>query len=240
MGISDRTAKKFLIRGAGIPEAAVPKDGKYHWYYIGRCRLSGSPLLFMHYSWTLQLAIDDSMRPADLYDNDVGVYVHLKNTKDTYAVDRVVVVRGDLSRNCPGTYPLPAGVDKARVIADLAGTALYGKKFIDASAASGCAVSGGALNAAGKTRIYFVDNTKKHKTVSRLITLPKGGKYQLVSLRKGVLTENCQLKINNFTLELGNYFELTKPDRKFELVVSIRANEQGRVLVDRVLLLEVK
>ena len=45
MGISNRTARQYLIRGAGIPEAVVPKDGKYHWYYIGRCRLAGSPLL---------------------------------------------------------------------------------------------------------------------------------------------------------------------------------------------------
>ena len=166
--------------------------------------------------------------------------MHLKNTKDTYAVDRVVVVRGDLSRNCPGSYPLPAGVDKTRVIADLAGTAIYGKKIVDTSAASGCAAYGGALNAAGKTRIFFLDNTQKHKTVSRLVTLPKDGKYQLISIRKGVLTENCQLKINGFTLELGNYYELAKPDRKFEIVVSLRANKQGKILVDRVLLLEVK
>ena len=240
MGISDRTARKYIIRGAGLPEAVVPKDGKYHWYYIGRGRLTGNPLLYMHYSWTLQLAINDAMRPADLYDNDVGVYVHLKNTQTTYAVDRVVVVRGDLSRNCPGTYPLPAGVDKKRVIADLAGTALYGKKIIDKTAASGCAVSGGALNKAGKTRIFFYDNTKKHKNVSRLIDLPKGGKYQLISLRKGVLTENCQLKVGRHVIELGNYFELAKPDRNFEIVVSLRADKNGKVLMDRVFLLEVK
>ena len=240
MGISDRTARKALIRGAGIPEAVVPKDGKYHWYYLGRCRLAGSPLLYMHYSWTLQLALDDAMRPADLYDNDVGVYVHLKHTKNTYAVDRVVVVRGDLSRNCPGSWSLPAGIDKKRIIADLAGTALYGKKIIDKSAAFGCAVPGGSLNKAGKTRIFFFDNTKKYKMVSRLISLPKDGKYQLVSLRKGVLTENCQLKVGRHVIELGNYFELAKPDRKFEIVLSLRADKNGRVLLDRVFLLETK
>ena len=188
----------------------------------------------------MQLAINDAIRPPDLYDNDVGVYVHLKHTKDTYAVDRVVVVRGDLSRNCPGTYPLPSGIDKAKVAADLAGTALYGKKIIDKTAVSGCAVPGGSLNKAGKTRIFFFDNTKKHKMVTRLITLPKDGKYQLFSLRKGVLTEKCQLKVGRHVIELGNYFELAKPDKKFEIVVSLRADKNGRVLMDRCLLLDVK
>ena len=76
--------------------------------------------------------------------------------------------------------------------------------------------------------------------VSRLISLPKDGKYQLVSLRKGVLTENCQLKVGRHVIELGNYFELAKPDRNFEIVLSLRADKNGRVLLDRVFLLETK
>ena len=75
---------------------------------------------------------------------------------------------------------------------------------------------------------------------TRLITLPQGGKYQLVSLRKGELTENCQLKVGRHVIELGNYFELAKPDRKFEIVLSLRADKNGKVLMDRVFLLEVK
>ena len=240
MGISDRTANKRLLSGAGIPEAAVPRDGKYHWYYLGRCRLAGNPLLYMHYSWTLQLAVNDALRPADLYDNDVGVYVHLKHTKDFYAVDRVVIVRGDVSFNCPGTYPLPGGVEKSRVIADLAGTALYGKKFLDKTAASGCAVSGGSLPKSGKVRLIFADNSKKEKTAVKTVALKKGAPYRLVSVRTGALTRECVLKIGSYTYPLGNYFELAAPEKKFEILVSLRADQAGKILADRIFLLKAK
>ena len=238
MGVSDTAARKRLISGAGIPAEAVPKDGKYHWYYLGRCRLAGNPLVFMHKSWTLQLYINDAIRPPDLYDNDAGVYVSLKVTDSVYAVDRVVVVRGDVSRDCPGSHPLPAGVEKSRVIADLAGTALNGKKFFDETAAAKCAVSGGEPRN-GKIRVLFIDKTGKEKTVSKLLS-PEKNKYRLFTVRTGMLTENCQLKIGAHRIELGNYFELAKPDRKFEIRVSCRLADDGRVLIDRCLLLEAK
>ncbi|MBQ9500716.1 MAG: DUF4838 domain-containing protein [Lentisphaeria bacterium] len=238
MGISDTAARKRLISLAGIPAEAVPRDGKYHWYYLGRCRLSGNPLVFMHRSWTLQLYVNDAIRPPDLYDNDVGVYVSLKVTDSVYAVDRVVVVRGDVSRGCPGTPPLPPEIKKERVIADLAGTSLHGKKVFDPTAAAGCAVSAGVPRN-GKVRVLFIDRTGKEKTVSKLIA-PEKDKYRPFSIRSGMLTGNCQLKVGGYRIELGNYFELAKPDRKFEILISCRLADDGKVLVDRCLLLEAK
>ena len=232
MGISDTAARKRLISLAGIPAEAVPRDGKYHWYYLGRCRLSGNPLVFMHRSWTLQLYVNDAIRPPDLYDNDVGVYVSLKVTDSVYAVDRVVVVRGDV------TPPLPPEIKKERVIADLAGTSLHGKKVFDPTAAAGCAVSAGVPRN-GKVRVLFIDRTGKEKTVSKLIA-PEKDKYRPFSIRSGMLTGNCQLKVGGYRIELGNYFELAKPDRKFEILISCRLADDGKVLVDRCLLLEAK
>ncbi|MBQ7208126.1 MAG: DUF4838 domain-containing protein [Lentisphaeria bacterium] len=237
MGVHDSAARKALLRGAMIPDGAVVKDGKYHWYYLGRCRLGGNPLLYMHSSWTLQLFVNDAIRPPDLYDNDVGVYVSLKVSDTVYAVDRVVIVRGDTSRDCPGGYPLPAGIEKKRVIADLAGTALHGKKVLDASAVSGCAASGGETKS-GKVRVFFTDRTGREKALSRVL-VPKDT-YQTFPVRTGLLTADCQLKVGRFSLDLGDYFELAKPERKFEIVVSLRLAEGSKIFVDRVLLLEAK
>jgi len=236
MGVYDNSGRRKLISLAGIPEEAVAKDGKYHWYCLGRCRLSGTPLLYMHHSWTLQLFLSDAMRSPDLYDNDVGIWVSLKVTDELCAVDRVVVVRGDVRFSPPESHPLPAGVEKSRVIADLTGTALPGRKVFDGLAPAGCAVSCGK-SADGKVRAIFTDKGGREKSVSKIFSAAPG-EYRLFPVRTGVLTADSQLRIGRHTVVLGNYFELADPDRTFEILVSCRRAADGNVLLDRCLLLE--
>ena len=236
MGVYDNTGRRKLISLAGIPEEAVVKDGKYHWYNLGRCRLAGTPLLYMHLSWTLQLFLSDAMRSPDLYDNDVGVYVSLKVTDKVYAVDRVVIVRGDVSRDCPGSHPLPAGAAQKRVVADLTGTALPGTKVFDERAAAKCAVSCGK-SGSGKVRAVFTDKSGKEKSASKVFAAAKGA-YRLFSVRTGVLTANSLLKIGRHNIDLGKYFELASPGKSFEILVSCRLDDDGNILLDRCLLLE--
>ena len=236
-GIYDERTRKYLIRGASMPLGAVPADGKYHWYYLGRCRLTSSALLYMHSSWTLQLPLATSMQGPEICDNDVAVYISMKVTDKMYAVDRVVTVRGDISKGCPMPAALPAEIDKTKFVAELSQLALCAEKVVDKTSPVRSAVKAGVLNKAGQFWTTFRDSTGKLRARAKMLTIPKDNKYHILSAYNGIFTRGSLSILGNLTLDIASYWTMLEPDKKYEIKVSVKADSNGRVFIDRVFIL---
>ena len=239
-GIYDERSRQYLIRGASLPIGAVPNDGKYHWYYLGRCRLTASSLLYMHSSWTLQLPLAESMQGPEICDNDVAVYISMKVTDKVYAVDRVVTVRGDISKGCPMAAPLPAEIDKTKFVAEFSQIALCAEKIVDNTSAVRCAAKAGSLNKAGQLWTTFRDSTGKFRARAKMLTIPKDGKYHIISAYSGVFTRGSLSILGNIRLDIASYCAMLEPDKKYEIKVSAKADSKGQVFIDRVFILQSK
>ena len=248
MGIFDQKTKKYAMPGILLPKAAVPKDEKYHWYDLGRCRLPENPLLYLHSSWRLQLIPSDAHKSPEIYDNDVRVYVSLKlqgpsyvpNSKkpDLYAVDRVLIVRGDLNSQRI-FFPLPSGIPPQKLEADLSGAALKVKKFvIDPASSTGVSSPCGTL-ASGKTfDTAFCDNTGSIKKVSKKHRLEQDGKYHLLKVYSGPLTRDCVLLSGKIKIDLSPCFAMNRAEENYDLLLSVKYTSDRNVYIDRCLIVK--
>ena len=236
-GIYDNRTRKYLLRGASMPLAAVPRDGKYHWYYLGRCRLSADALLYMHSTWTLQLPLASSMTGPEICDNDVAVYISMKVTKDLYAVDRVVTVRGDISKDCPLPAALPAGIDRTKLVAEISRIALCHDKVFDQASAVRCAAKV-TLNKAGKLWCAIRDSSKKIPARAVFLQVPQDGKYHIRTVYSGIFTRGSLLILGNVRIDLASYNAMVSPNQKYEVKVSLKALKNGQAFIDRIFILE--
>ena len=57
IGYFDQATKKTFSRT--YPAGKIPKDGKYHWYSLGKVKLSHQGYAFAHRTWTIQLQLDE-------------------------------------------------------------------------------------------------------------------------------------------------------------------------------------
>ena len=236
-GIYDERTRKYLIRGASLPLGAVPTDGKYHWYYLGRCRLTANSLLYMHSSWTLQLPLAASFGGPEICDNDVAIYISMKVDKNVYAVDRVVVLRGDISPVCHPAAALPAGINGSKLVAELSKIALCADKVIDKSSAVGCAVKAGKLNAKGQLWTAVRDISGKTPAKAAMLPIPKDGKYRLYTVHNGIFTRGSLLLAGGLRVNLADYHAMLEPDKKYEVRISAKADKNGMTFIDRVFIL---
>ena len=233
-GIYDTATRKYPLRGASLPLEAVPKDGKYHWYYLGRCRLTSEPLLYLHRGWLLQLPLSDSFGGPEICDNDVAVYISLKVTDKMYAVDRVVTVRGDISAPCHLPAPLPADVDRKKLVAELSRIALIAQKQADKNSAVGSSAPCGVLNKKGLFAAGVRDLTKKIKTKAVFHKIPRDGKYRVYTVYSGIITRGSLLVLGDVKLDISGYNAMLFPEQKYEIKASLAASSDGKVSVDRV------
>ena len=85
LGVYDYSANRHLINGK-LAADDIQQDDKFHWYNLGRTRLSSNSILWTHKSWTLQMPLngvsygDDDNRSWD-------VNVCLKFTGKPYVKD---------------------------------------------------------------------------------------------------------------------------------------------------------
>ena len=237
-GIYDTRTRKYLIRGASLPLDAVPQDGKYHWYYVGRCRLTSEPLLYLHRGWLLQLPLSDSFGGPEICDNDVAVYISLKVTDKMYAVDRVVTVRGDISAPCHLPAPLPAGVDGTKLVAELSRIALIASKKVDRNSAVGSSALCGVLNKKGSFGTAVRDLTKKLKTKVAFHKIPKDGKYRVYTVYSGIITRGSLLVLGDLKFDISGYNAMLFPEQKYEIKASFAASTDGKVTVDRIFIIK--
>lgn len=95
----DNLSKKTLLRKTLKPDQ-YPQDEKYHWYYLGKTRLSAKNLLIFHWSWWLSQdvgsSVFDPLEPNAEYDVHVSVkltgpaYVKKSKSADSIRLDRIV------------------------------------------------------------------------------------------------------------------------------------------------------
>ena len=250
MGIYDQQRRTYVLPHVLLPRAAAPADEKYHWYDLGRCRLPASPLLYLHSSWRLQLMPSDAHRSPEIYDNDVRVYVSLKlqgptdvpNSRkpDMYAVDRVLIVRGDLTSQL-FLSPLPAGITPQQTEADLSGSSLKVKKLsIDKSSLTGFSTVCGSAGKNSSFVTTFTDNTNSIKKVNRKHALKRDGRYHLIKVYEGVLTRDCVLSAGKIKLDLGPCFAMNRAEEKYNIYLSVKLSSDNIVRMDRCLILKNK
>ncbi|MBQ7696265.1 MAG: DUF4838 domain-containing protein [Lentisphaeria bacterium] len=95
----DRIGKKTLQR---LTVKKIPQDEKYHWYRLGKSRLSARSLVILHWSWWLASdtpgTVFDPLEPDALYETWVSVKLtgkdYVKNADQPSAIrlDRIVFV----------------------------------------------------------------------------------------------------------------------------------------------------
>ncbi|MBQ9367939.1 MAG: hypothetical protein IJT83_09180, partial [Victivallales bacterium] len=100
-GIYDFQEKKGRFAKT-IPKTQLFQDEKYHFYYIGKTKLSVNNRLWFHHTWLMSANMDkvfDGLDPAREYDVFVSVkfqgpaYVKGSDRPNALRVDRVIFVR---------------------------------------------------------------------------------------------------------------------------------------------------
>ena len=248
MGVYDQKKRVYAMPAVTIPKEAAPLDEKYHWYDLGRCRLPENPLIYLHWSWTLQLVASASFRSPEIYDNDVRIYVSLKlqgpayvkgSVKpDMYAVDRVLIVRGDLNSQ-KLLHPLPEKVSPEQVEADLAAASLKLRPLkADRASLVQMSFKSAQLRPGAKFYVLVKDNTGKVSPVTNGLILKKDGKYHLYKVYSGPLTRDFRMGAGRAKIDLSPYFAMAEAEKQYDVMLSIKCISSGEVFIDRCLILK--
>ena len=136
--------------------------------------------------------------------------------------------------------PLPAEIDKTKFVAEFSQIALCAEKIVDNSSAVRCAAKAGVLNKAGQLWTTFRDSTGKFRARAKMLTIPKDGKYHIISAYNGVFTRGSLSILGNIRLDIASYCAMLEPDKKYEIKVSAKADSKGQVFIDRVFILQSK
>ena len=100
----DWGTKKVLLTKI-IPRSEYPKDEKFHWYFVGKSRVSPKTTLALHYTWRLSSSLGsaayDPTNPNAQYDIWVSVrltgpaYVPGSAKPDSVSVDRILFLKAE-------------------------------------------------------------------------------------------------------------------------------------------------
>lgn len=106
--VYDFASRQYNFRKKVVRLPDLPKDEKYHWYLIGPLTITKESVLIMHYTWLAQYTLSGAFSNPEIYGNKVYIAVSLKvqgpsyikgsKKTDLYAIDRIVVTRGDMPR----------------------------------------------------------------------------------------------------------------------------------------------
>ena len=185
-----------------------------------------------------QLPLAEFMQGPEICDNDAAIYVSLKVAGSAYSVDRVVTVRGDISRNCPLPAALPEGIDGKKLVAEISQIALTSPKVLDNTSAVRCAAPAGVLNNSGKLWCALRDSSGKRKAQAVMLAVPRDGKYHVKTLASTIFTRGSHLLLGKIKVDLAGYNAMLKPDQGYEIKVSVKAEKNGNVLIDRIFISE--
>ncbi len=263
LGVYDFHNRVYLAKNT-LPKEKIPVDEKYHWYSLGRLTLTEKCFLWMHWSWRSQLQLRAYYDTSGL-NNDVEIFVHLKvqgpniakgsKKPNTYAVDRVVICKAGVGGRGPVSTPLPEQYKNRKVYADLVGLSLpvwRADKVYDADSQFGSAlfVDKKSTHKGRKFMIGMYDELNR-KMVTRIMPkVPQDEKYHYYSLgvrkipAKGYIFAHSSGLLRVETKRCANLWD---PDKKYEVVVSVKAQgpayvpnskKEDAVFIDRVLILE--
>jgi len=245
LGVYDDSLQKYLTSQAMLPPEALPVDEKYHFYPVGRVTLSNKAFLYMNWTWHLQKSLQGVYTSPEVYGNKVEIFVSLKvqgpayvsgsARENLYAVDRLVICRGDMPSRYSSPWPLPEALTGRKVLHELAGTSLHALKIADKDSVISCALPAKCdfafgFSTANATRILLEGEFPQ----------PDDQKYHVYFLGTSPLYEDCQVYLGSHRktrIELGDYYNMLKPERRFDLYVSIRKTGD-QILLDRVFLVE--
>ncbi len=95
-------ARKVFGPSLEVKGAAVPQDGKYHWYRIGRFPVTNGALVWAHWTWYISVHLDRAF-DATVADPNCDLWVSLKvlgpdyvtgaGGPDSIWLDRIILVR---------------------------------------------------------------------------------------------------------------------------------------------------
>ena len=95
-------ARKVFGPSLEVKGAAVPQDGKYHWYRIGRFPVTNGVLVWAHWTWYISVHLDRAFDAA-VPDPNCDLWISLKvlgpdyvtgsGGSDSIWLDRIILVR---------------------------------------------------------------------------------------------------------------------------------------------------
>ena len=266
MGVYDYRNRRYLAK-ANLPPQMMPKDEKYHWYYLGRVKLVETCFLWLHWSWRSQLQLRAFYDTSDL-NNDVEIYAHIKvqgpnfvkgsKKKNMYATDRVVICLAGVGGPGPVSTPLPKELSGRKVFSDLSGLSLPVWRFdtvYDPDSLYGTALKLGSKSThKGRALAIGMYDEIGRKMVKRIQpkVIPRDEKYHLYSLGVRKVPQKGYIFAHSSGLlrvETGRLCDLRNPEKMYEVVVSVKVQgpayvkgsmKEDAVFIDRVLLLEPK
>ena len=113
-GVYDTKLRKAVTGILVYPKAQLPQDEKFHYYYLGRIKLSETSTLWVHQSWYLGTDLKmlfDPKKPDETGDVYVSIKVqgssYVKDSKkaDDVAFDRVIFVPAQADTPAPAFAP---------------------------------------------------------------------------------------------------------------------------------------
>ncbi len=76
-------ANAYYVSNCSVPKENLPQDEKYHWYYVGNTALSPNLIVYIHWTWELNVQpgkFYDEKTPKQFYD----IYILLKAQGPAY------------------------------------------------------------------------------------------------------------------------------------------------------------
>ena len=79
-------ATAYYVSSCSVPKENLPQDEKYHWYYVGNTALSPKLIVYIHWTWSL------NVQPGKFYDaknakQSYDIYILLKAQGPAYVKD---------------------------------------------------------------------------------------------------------------------------------------------------------
>ena len=239
-GIYDFLNRKHLIKSS-IPRNAVTQDEKYHWYYVGRIKVTEKAFLWMHWSWLSQQLLTGVYDTSGL-NNDIDIFVHIKlqgphhvkdSTKsDAYSIDRVVICKAENVPN-PAMTELPPELKDRKCLHEISLMALgepYGLLNVyDENAPLKCALKLDDKKNSHNNRDLHIGfySTPAKRVIARKIfkTAPQDEKYHLQSLGVMKLPKEGYIYVTSsgyLRVDSNRYFSNADADKKYEVVVEYK------------------
>ncbi len=240
-GVYDFLNRKHLIKSS-IPRNAVTQDEQYHWYYVGRIKVTEKAFLWMHWSWLSQQLLTGVYDTSGL-NNDIDIFVHIKvqgahhvaNSKklDAYAIDRVVICKAENAPH-PAMTALPDELKDRKCLHEVSLMALgepYGLLNVyDETSPVKCALKLNDKKTSHRDRelhIGFYSADAKRVIARKMFKtgVPQDEKFHLLSLGVMKLPQKGYIYVHSsgyLRVDNDRFYSAADADRKYEVVVEYK------------------
>lgn len=239
LGIYAGNAEPKQVLRYTIEPSKVPADEKYHFYYVGRCRIPQNAMIWLHWTWLLSMPLRDVYDPTDV-NAQYDIFVQLKLQGPAYVKGSSASDDVRLGRII---FEKVSGNEAVKVPAELSNRAVV--KVIPAEKFTyhvARVPDDGALN---RTAVKPVDDkiVDMHaqlpafgltdtatgvRPITRQISrkeLQTDGKFHLYKLGTAKLTPTMQLWGHfswSMCVPLKDYYDPVQPDVAYDLFISLK------------------